>query len=156
MATRKQYSPKFKAKVALEAVRSERTLSQLASQFQVHPVQIGQWRKMALGWRQIKTASHGPGAQSQITDALFLIRGLGSAFNRKAMHTVADEPYLAPCKIRVKHRIQFAAQHMQRADDVLSVLIRRNVLRHVRGEPVRLRRPDAASSSRRGLRCRGN
>ena len=36
--TRKYYSPKFKAKVALEAVRGERTLSQLASQFQVHPV----------------------------------------------------------------------------------------------------------------------
>ena len=46
--TRKQYSPKFKAKVALEAVRGERTLSQLASQFHVHPVQIGQWRKTAL------------------------------------------------------------------------------------------------------------
>jgi transposase-like protein len=46
--TRKQYSPKFKAKVALEAVRGERTLSQLASQFHVHPVQVGQWRKMAL------------------------------------------------------------------------------------------------------------
>jgi transposase-like protein len=46
--TRKQYSPKFKAKVALEAVRGERTLSQLASRFHVHPVQIGQWRKTAL------------------------------------------------------------------------------------------------------------
>ena len=46
--TRKQYSPKFKAKVALEALRGERTLSQLASQFHVHPVQIGQWRKIAL------------------------------------------------------------------------------------------------------------
>ena len=46
--TRKQYSPKFKAKVALEAVRGERTLSQLASQYHVHPVQVGQWRKMAL------------------------------------------------------------------------------------------------------------
>jgi transposase-like protein len=46
--TRKQYSPKFKAKVALEAVRGERTLSQLAAQFHVHPVQIGQWRKTAL------------------------------------------------------------------------------------------------------------
>jgi transposase-like protein len=46
--TRKQYSPKFKARVALEAVRGERTLSQLASQFHVHPVQIGQWRKTAL------------------------------------------------------------------------------------------------------------
>jgi transposase-like protein len=46
--TRKQYSPKFKAKVAVEAIRGERTLSQLASQFHVHPVQIGQWRKTAL------------------------------------------------------------------------------------------------------------
>jgi transposase-like protein len=46
--TRKQYSPKFKAKVAVEALRGEKTLSQLASQFHVHPVQIGQWRKTAL------------------------------------------------------------------------------------------------------------
>src|SRR5580658_4896124 len=46
--TRKQYSPKFKAKVALEAIRGERTLSQLTSQYHVHPVQIGQWRKTAL------------------------------------------------------------------------------------------------------------
>ncbi len=43
--TRKQYSPKFKAKVAVEAIRGERTLSQLASQYHVHPVQIGQWRR---------------------------------------------------------------------------------------------------------------
>jgi transposase len=40
--TRKQYSPKFKAKVAVDALRGERTLSQLASQFHVPPVQIGQ------------------------------------------------------------------------------------------------------------------
>mgnify|MGYP005818030891 CR=1 FL=1 len=48
MTTRKKYSPKFKAKVAVEAIRGERTLSQLASQYRVHPVQIGQWRKTAL------------------------------------------------------------------------------------------------------------
>src|SRR5258708_40355300 len=46
--TRKQYSPKFKGKVVVEAIRGERTLGQLASQFHVHPVQIGQWRKTAL------------------------------------------------------------------------------------------------------------
>ena len=45
--TRKQYGAKFKAKVAVEAIRGERTLSQLAAQYQVHPVQIGQWRKTA-------------------------------------------------------------------------------------------------------------
>jgi transposase len=46
--TRKQYSPKFKAKLAMQAIRGERTLSQLASQYHVHPVQIDQWRKTAL------------------------------------------------------------------------------------------------------------
>jgi transposase len=46
--TRKRYSAKFKARVALEAIRGEKTLSQLGSQFQVHPVQVAHWRKAAL------------------------------------------------------------------------------------------------------------
>jgi transposase len=46
--TRKQYSPKFKARVAIEAIRGEKTLSQLGSQFKVHPIQIAKWRKAAL------------------------------------------------------------------------------------------------------------
>ncbi len=46
--TRKQYSPQFKARVAIEAIRGEKTLSQLASQFKVHPIQIAKWRKAAL------------------------------------------------------------------------------------------------------------
>jgi len=46
--TRKQYSPKFKARVAVEAIRGDKTLSQLGSQFKVHPIQIAKWRKLAL------------------------------------------------------------------------------------------------------------
>ena len=46
--TRKQYSPQFKARVALEAIRGEKTLSQLGSQFKVHPMQIAKWRKAAI------------------------------------------------------------------------------------------------------------
>jgi transposase-like protein len=46
--TRKQYSPKFKARVAIEAIRGEKTLSQLGSHFKVHPMQIAKWRKAAL------------------------------------------------------------------------------------------------------------
>ncbi len=46
--TRKQYSSRFKARVAVEAIRGEKTLSQLGSQFQVHPIQIAKWRKAAL------------------------------------------------------------------------------------------------------------
>jgi transposase-like protein len=46
--TRKQYSAKFKARVAVEAIRGEKTMSQLGSEFKVHPVQIAKWRKTAL------------------------------------------------------------------------------------------------------------
>jgi transposase-like protein len=46
--TRRQYSPKFKARVAIEAIRGDKTLSQLGSQFKVHPIQIAKWRKSAL------------------------------------------------------------------------------------------------------------
>ncbi len=45
MTTRKQHSPGFKARVAIEAIRGEKTLSQLGSQFKVHPMQIAKWRK---------------------------------------------------------------------------------------------------------------
>jgi len=38
----------FKAKVALAAVRGDKTLGELAGKFGVHPSQIGQWRKQLL------------------------------------------------------------------------------------------------------------
>ena len=48
MAKRRQHSPEFKAKVAVAALRGDRTLSELASTFGIHPVQITQWKKQAL------------------------------------------------------------------------------------------------------------
>ena len=45
MATRRQYSAAFKAKVAVAALRENRTLSELASGFGIHPVRITQWKK---------------------------------------------------------------------------------------------------------------
>jgi putative transposase len=42
---RKKHSGAFKAKVALEAVKGERTLNELAGQFEIHPTQVVQWKQ---------------------------------------------------------------------------------------------------------------
>ena len=50
---RKRYSADFKAKVALEALKGELTLSQLATKHGVHQMMIAGWRKQAIeGGRQ--------------------------------------------------------------------------------------------------------
>ena len=45
---RKQFTPRFKFKVALEAARNQKTQGQIASEFGVHPTQISQWKKELL------------------------------------------------------------------------------------------------------------
>ena len=45
---RRNHSPTFKAKVALAAIKGEKTLADLAQQFDVHPNQITQWRSQLL------------------------------------------------------------------------------------------------------------
>ncbi len=56
---RRNHTPAFKAKVALAAVKGDRTLAQLAEQFDVHPNQITSWKALLEGG-----AAHvfGPGA----------------------------------------------------------------------------------------------
>ena len=46
--TRKRYSASFKARVALEAAKQTRTLAELSGRYQVHSVQISQWKKQLL------------------------------------------------------------------------------------------------------------
>ena len=45
---RRNHSPAFKAKVALAAVKGEKTLAELAQQFDVHPNQITSWKAQLL------------------------------------------------------------------------------------------------------------
>ena len=48
MKTRRRFTAEFKAKVALEAIRGERTVSDLATKHQIHPNQITQWKRQAI------------------------------------------------------------------------------------------------------------
>jgi transposase len=44
----KTYSADIKARVALEALRGQKTVAQIASEYQVHPTQVNQWKKQAM------------------------------------------------------------------------------------------------------------
>ncbi len=45
---RRNHAPAFKAKVALEALKGEQTIVELAARYQVHPNQITEWKKLLL------------------------------------------------------------------------------------------------------------
>lgn len=48
MAKRKQYDARFKATVAIEAIKEQKTITQIASEYGVHPNQVGKWKKQLL------------------------------------------------------------------------------------------------------------
>jgi len=66
---RRRFSSEFKAKVAIEAIRGQRTVAELAGQYEVHPNQIAQWKKQLLdGAAQL--FRRGAGADRQDQDDL--------------------------------------------------------------------------------------
>lgn len=48
MSKRKNHNPSFKAKVALEAIKGELTIPEIAEKYEVHPTQITRWKKEAI------------------------------------------------------------------------------------------------------------
>ena len=45
---RRKHTAEFKARVALEAIRGVKTLSEIAKDFEIHPVMVGNWKKEML------------------------------------------------------------------------------------------------------------
>lgn len=62
MGIRKQFPSEFKAKVALAALKGDKTIAELAAEFQVHATQINAW-KAALKERAFEVFS-GPGGKT--------------------------------------------------------------------------------------------
>ena len=48
MVTKKRYDNRFKAQISLEAIKEQRTISEIASEYGVHPTQITQWKQDCL------------------------------------------------------------------------------------------------------------
>ncbi len=48
MTTRRRFTADFKAKVALEALRGDRTIQEIASRHKVHPNQVSTWKRQAV------------------------------------------------------------------------------------------------------------
>ena len=56
---RRRHDPEFKARVALEALKGVKTIQEIAKEFDIHPVQVSEWKKtMAQGAASV----FGPGA----------------------------------------------------------------------------------------------
>ena len=45
---RKTYTTEFKVKIALEAIKAQRTINEIASHYGIHPNQVTQWKKQAI------------------------------------------------------------------------------------------------------------
>lgn len=75
---RRNHSPTFKAKVALAAVKGEKTLAELAQQFDVHPNQITTWRAQLLeGAAGVFGSDSGPETAEPAVDVKMLHAKIG-------------------------------------------------------------------------------
>ena len=69
-AKRRRHEPEFKARVAMEAIKNAKTIQEIAKEYQIHPVQVSDWKKKMLeGASNVfetgKKKSGGEGFESQ-------------------------------------------------------------------------------------------
>lgn len=75
MRKRKQYSAAFKAKVALEALKEEKTVAQIASDYEIHPTMVNAWNRELLeklpGMFEDGRKKKEPDDPAKLTDRLY-------------------------------------------------------------------------------------
>jgi transposase-like protein len=64
---RKSHSAQFKAQVALAALRGDKTVNEIASQFEVHPTLVNEWKKRLS--QQAESVFASPGKPVSTSDA---------------------------------------------------------------------------------------
>jgi transposase len=85
---RRNHSPAFKAKVALAAVKGEKTLAELAQQFAVHPNQITQWKAQLLDGAAGVFGSEKAGSTSPPVDVKTLHAKIGELTRKRPVKVV--------------------------------------------------------------------
>jgi transposase len=64
--TRRKFAPAFKAKVALEAVKNQQTLAELAKKFEVNPIMISRWKAELLANMEVVFEKSGKAEEPDI------------------------------------------------------------------------------------------
>jgi transposase-like protein len=60
---RRRHSPEFKAKVALEAIKAQKTVNEIASEYSIHPNQVSTWKQELL--QGLETLFRQPNSKEQ-------------------------------------------------------------------------------------------
>lgn len=80
MSKGRVFGAEFKSKVALEAIRGELTIAEIASKYKVHPTQVSGWKKQAMG--QVTDAFSGKKAGRKKLDDDSTVEGLYAKIGR--------------------------------------------------------------------------
>ena len=94
---RRNHTPGFKAKVALAAIKGDRTLAQLAEQFDIHPNQITSWKAQLEGGAADVFGPGGNGAAQPAIDV-------------KSLHAKIGELTRTWCRQRVREQFPDEAE----------------------------------------------
>ena len=123
---RKSFDTEFMAKVALDAIREEKTLAELSSQYEVHKTQIAKWRKRA-------------------------IEGLGGIFQGKEVKSIGEKEKIIDELYRQIGQLKVENEWLKKKLDRLSVDEKRRLIESDNKELSVRRQCDLLSINRSNL-----